>query len=155
MSEIFDKLGMNDTLFDNANNIQLGETNKTLQYNQSVDVILPKEELNDSTVAIRTSKINRVLNECKRVKRNRFSWAELFLGISTLLLGAFISAIISKVEYTLGFLNVILYTVCPGLGMCLMAMYIFTRKNEIKDASSLAEVVEENIVLPDELREER
>ena len=139
-----------DTLIENVGNI-ISESNNNgiLQYNQKVDVRVPKSDANDFQVAIRASSIRKILKACKDTKKNEFTWSELFLGLSTLFIGAFFSAIISQVEYTSKFLSVFLYSICPMVGVSFFVAYFFCRKASSIDASRLAELVEEYIIDPD------
>lgn len=90
--------------------------NDMLKIKQTMDVRVPKKDANDFTYAIRVSSISKVYKACTEVKKTKFSWAELWLSLSTLFLGAFISALVSQIEYMHSFLSIIFYSVCPALG---------------------------------------
>lgn len=132
----------NDTLVENASSVISENNNGTLKYNQTVDVRVPKSSVNDM-VAIRITSIKKIKKNCEDAKKNKFSWCELFLGLSTLFAGGFLSAIISQIKYESKFLSIFLYSICPTIAVALFVAYIFCRKSTLIDAKSLAEVVEE------------
>ncbi|SDK44931.1 hypothetical protein SAMN04487833_10330 [Sarcina sp. DSM 11001] len=110
-----------------------------LQYSRTFNVHVPEaEELS----VISASDMQRISDLCNKAKQNKFSFAELFLSISSLLIGACISALISKVKYELSPLSVILYNICPCLGLACGVIYFFCRRQEIDDARQLAEKIE-------------
>lgn len=67
------------------------------------NVVLPPEE---KKIAINISAIRKIRYECACAKENKFTYAELWLGLSTLFLGAFFSALISKIPYKVNFLSI-------------------------------------------------
>ena len=64
------------------------------------------------------------------------------MGLSTLLMGAFLSAIMSQVTYKFQILSVFFYTICPSLAVGCGIAYFFLRKNEIDDIKKFAEKIE-------------
>lgn len=143
-----------NTEVDDATNVISQENNNLLQFSQKYDVKIPKGDEYDFKVALNASSLRKVRKTCKEVKTNKFSWSELLLGMGTMLFGAFISAIISKVQYSLEYLSIIFYTICPMVGSGCFVAYFFCRRTSIIDAARLANVVEEYIVDPDEIRDE-
>ena len=107
----------------------------------------------DFTYAIRVSSISKVYKACTEVKKTKFSWAELWLSLSTLFLGAFISALVSQIEYMHSFLSIIFYSVCPALGGIFFMAYFMARKTSSLTATKLADIVQENIPNPNEMEE--
>ena len=87
------------------------------------------------------------------VKRASFSWAELWLSLSTLFLGAFISALISQIKYEYSFLSILFYSVCPLLGAVFLVLYFMVRNSATLTATALADIVVDNIPDPDEKEE--
>ena len=127
--------------------------NDMLKIKQTMDVRVPKKDANDFTYAIRVSSISKVYKACTEVKKTKFSWAELWLSLSTLFLGAFISALVSQIEYMHSFLNIIFYSVCPALGGIFFMAYFMARKTSSLTATKLADIVQENIPNPNEMEE--
>ena len=76
------------------------------------------------------------------------------MGVASLLLGAFLSALISQVTYELKFLSILFYSICPVGGIGCSVAYWFLRKNNIADAKKLADYVEEYLIIPTEESEE-
>ena len=120
-------------------NITPSICNNELKYNQTVNVKVPKPR---NKTLVDVSLIDNIKNECKKAKETKFSFAELLLGISSLLLGAFLSAIMSQVKYELQILSVIFYTICPTLGFGCGIAYFFCRKNENDDIRKFTEKIE-------------
>lgn len=140
-----------DTIIENAANIV--SDNEVLQIKQTMDVRVPKSDANEFTLAIRASALRKVYKACKEVKRARFSLAELWLSLSTLFLGGFISAIMSQIKYEFSFLGVLYYSICPLLGAVFFVLYFMARNSNTLTATALANIVEENIPDPDEKEE--
>lgn len=134
----------NNAIEEETNNVISKETNHTLQYEQTHDVVLPPEE---KKIAINVSALRKVRNECERAEKTKFTYAELWLGISTLLLGAFLSALMSKIPYELNFLSVLFYSICPIGGAGFGVAYFFCRSSNNMDVVQLAEKIED--YLPD------
>lgn len=140
-----------DTVIENAGNIV--SNTDVLKINQSMDVRVPKNDANDFTYAIRVSSIRKVYKACNDVRKASFSLAELWLSLSTLFLGAFISAIISQFKYEYSILSIIFYSVCPALGGIFFVLYFMMRRNSTLTATELADIVQENIPDPNEMEE--
>lgn len=119
-----------------------GQKKIDLQYNQVVNVsITEKSEM----VAIEKEVIRKIKNECKKLKNICFPWSEILLSISSLLIGAFISALISQISYELKFLSVFFYTICPSFGLGLLVAYFLIKKNDIYTAKLFADRMEDYI----------
>ena len=113
---------------------------------------MPPEE---KKIAINISAIRKIRYECACAKENKFTYAELWLGLSTLFFGAFFSALISKIPYKVNFLSIFFYSVCPVLGGIFCVAYFFCRKNNNRDIVQLAEKIEEYIIDPEDMEETR
>lgn len=137
VQELYDRVASSTT--EEIENVIPNTCNNELQYNQTVSVKVPKPR---DKMLMDISSIDNIKNECKKAKETKFSFAELLLGISSLLLGAFLSAIMSQVTYELQILSVIFYTICPALGLGCGVAYFFCRKNEIDDIKKFAEKIE-------------
>lgn len=140
-----------DTIVENAANVV--SDNEVLKIKQTMDVRVPKSDANEFTYAIRASALRKVYKACKDVKRASFSWAELWLSLSTLFLGAFISALISQIKYEYSFLSILFYSVCPLLGAVFLVLYFMVRNSATLTATALADIVVDNIPDPDEKEE--
>ena len=125
-----------------AENVISQDTNNELQYNQKISVKVPEPS---EKVLLDLKNINKIKNECDKIKNNRFPCAEVFLGVSSLFLGAFLSALISQISYELKFLSILFYTICPAVGIGCGVAYFFCRKNDIYSAKQLAEKIEDYI----------
>ncbi len=110
-----------------------------VQFSQTYNVIIPEPE---DKIILNASEIHRIKALCQDAKMDKFSLADFFLGIASLLLGAFLSAIISRVQYEFSFLSVFLYTICPAGGIGFGVAYFLNRKREFRDAKQLAKSVE-------------
>ncbi len=103
-----------DKIFDAATSVTneisganvISNKSTELQYSRTYNVHVPEAE--DLSV-ISALDMRRISELCNKAKKTKFSLAELFLSISSLLIGACISAFISKVKYELNPLSVILY----------------------------------------------
>lgn len=149
LEEIFQSC--NNVVIEEAGNV-IDESNHTLQYEQKHNVVLPPEE---KKIAINISAIRKIRYECACAKENKFTYAELWLGLSTLFFGAFFSALISKIPYKVNFLSIFFYSVCPVLGGIFCVAYFFCRKNNNRDIVQLAEKIEEYIIDPEDMEETR
>ena len=101
LEEIFQSC--NNVVIEEAGNVIDEKSNHTLQYEQKHNVVLPPEE---KKIAINISAIRKIRYECACAKENKFTYAELWLGLSTLFFGAFFSALISKIPYKVNFLSI-------------------------------------------------
>lgn len=127
---------------EDAENIISQDTNNELQYNHKISVKVP--EPGEMTL-VDVKSINKIKNECNKAKNNHFPCAEVLLGVSTLLIGAFLSALMSQISYELKFLSVLFYTICPTVGIGCGVAYFFCRKNDMYSAKQLAEKIEDYI----------
>ena len=150
LEEIFQSC--NNVVIEEAGNVIDEKSNHTLQYEQKHNVVLPPEE---KKIAINISAIRKMRYECACAKENKFTYAELWLGLSTLFFGAFFSALISKIPYKVKFLSIFFYSVCPVLGGIFGVAYFFCRKNNNRDIVQLAEKIEEYIIDPEDMEETR
>ena len=127
---------VNSTIEQEASVNITSEDSNELQYSQTYSVKIPKTE---NKVLVDVAELRKVKDICKTASNSKFSYAELFLGISTLLLGAFLSAMVSNIQYEFKIVSVFLYTICPALGLGCGVAYFFLRKKEVNDAKHLAE----------------
>ena len=118
-----------------------------MQYKDIYNIHVPKAR---DKIVLDIDSIEKLQKECKKIKEAKYPYAEICLGIASLLLGAFLSALISQVTYELKFLSVLFYSICPVGGIGCSVAYCVLRKNNVADAKRLAERVEEYLVIPSE-----
>ena len=106
--------------------------------------------IKEKKVMLDASRIRRIEEACKKAQEAKNSNAEIYLGVSSLLAGAFLSAIISSISYELSFLGVFFYTICPTGAVSLFVAYMMTRNNERMSLRGLAESVRQEIENTDE-----
>lgn len=127
---------------ENVENVISDKSNKELQFDQTVSVRVPKIREQVSIDKISVQKIKKV---CEDANKEKFPYAEVFLGMSTLFLGAFLSALLSKIPYAFNFIGVLSYSVCPFAGIGFGVAYIFKRKNNANDIKVFSEKILEYI----------
>ena len=141
-----------DSILEDAENIMPDDSNDVLQFSQKVNIKPPKPA---EKVLLDVSSVNKIKVECEKAKKIQFPYAELFLGIASLLLGAFFSALISGVNYEFNFVSILFYSICPVFGIGTGVAYFFFRKKGIVDIKEFAEKVEEHIQSSDEIGREQ
>ena len=119
----------------NASNVISNDANEKLQYHQTYSVKIPKER---EKILVDVTAIEKIKKECSSAKQEKFPLAEIFLGISSLLIGAFISALMSNIPYSLSFLGVFSYSICPVGGVGFGVAYLFCRNKTISDINDFA-----------------
>lgn len=134
-----------------SGNVISDENNRNLQYKDTYNIHVPKSR---DKIVLDIGSIEKLQKECKEIKQAKFPYAEVCLGIASLLLGAFLSALISQVTYELKFLSILFYSICPVAGIGCSVAYWFLRKNNVADAKKLADYVEEYLIIPTEESEE-
>lgn len=127
------------SVFEDAENIMPNDSNTELQYSQTYNVRVPKPE---DKVVLDASSVKKIKEECKKAQKVCFPYAEVFLGVASLLIGAFFSAILSKVTYELRFLSIFFYTICPVGGVGAGVAYWFCRRKDTSDIKLFAEKIE-------------
>ena len=132
---------------EDSGNVISDENNRNLQYKDTYNIHLPKAR---DKIVLDIDSIEKLQKECKEIKKAKYPYAELCLVLASLLLGAFLSALISQVTYELKFLSVLFYSFCPVGGVGYSVAYWFLRKSNIVDAKRLADYVEEYLVVPSE-----
>ena len=135
----------------NSGNVVFPNSNAEIPYSQIGKIRVPNPE---EKITMDVSAIEKMKRECAKAKKAHFQYAELLLGLSTLLWGAFLSAIVSKVTYEFECISVFFYTICPMLGLGSGIAYLLCRINDIEDIRNFAEKIEECIPDFDEVRED-
>ena len=110
----------------------------SLEVNQT-NIVKVKKEL--ESIAVEEKDIERIKSICEDVKEPHFPLAEVCLGISSLLVGAFFSAIISGVPFVLGWKAIVFYIICPVIASGCGVAFGFIREKEQVTAKSLADHV--------------
>lgn len=117
-------------------------SNAELQFSQTYNVRIPKAE---AKIILDESSVKKIQDECEKAKKTSFPYGEVLLGVSSLLIGAFFSAILSKVPYELKLISVFFYSICPVCGIGCGVGYFFHRKKDTYDIKQFAEKIEECI----------
>ena len=79
-----------------SGNVISDENNRNLQYKDTYNIHVPKTR---DKIVLDIGLIEKLRKECKEIKQTKFPYAEACLGVASLLLGAFLSALISQVAY--------------------------------------------------------
>ena len=116
------------------------DSNGTLRYSQTYDVKVPRAS---GKVVLDTASVKKIRHLCTQTQKSKFPFAEVFLGVASLLLGAFLGALIAKVPYELSFVSVLSYNICPVGGIGFGVAYFFCRNNETGDTKQLATQINE------------
>lgn len=124
---------------DAGNIISINESNDELQYSQTYNVQLPKPS---DKIVFDISSINKIKETCKDAKKVKQSYSEWLLGLSTLLLGGFFSALLSQVTYEFEALSIFFYTICPVCGVGAGVAYWFCQKSNSRDITYFAAKIE-------------
>ena len=127
------------------------DSNGTLRFSQTYDVKVPKAS---GKIVLDASSVKKIKNLCAQAKNSKFPFAEVFLGVASLLLGAFLGALIAKVPYELNFASVLSYNICPVGGIGCGVAYFFCRHNESTDVVRLATQIDECIQYSDGVENE-
>lgn len=127
-----------------------------VQTSENVDVIVPQDNtqvllygqefrLNVPKVqdvgAISVNDIHKLKNLCEKASKQSFPFAEVSLSLSMLFFGGVLGAITGHVEYEKTFLSVLVYNICPALGIGFGVAYGFQRKKSSADITRFAEEV--------------
>lgn len=130
------------SVVENAEAVIPPNSNQILTFGQQYNLHMPKAQ---EVGAISVDDINKLEEICAEAKKGKFPFAELFLSFSTLLLGAFLGALVSSVEYSHSFLSILFYSICPTLGVGFGVAYIFQRKRTVSEPKQFINEVE-NII---------
>lgn len=121
------------------------ESNEKLTYNQKINICLPAQE---KRITINYSDVEKLDKHCNMMKKRKYNCSELFLSSASLFLGAFLSAIISGINFNFTFISIMSYCICPTLGSSLLVAYFMIRSIHKNDEKALAEKVQEYIIEP-------
>ena len=125
---------------ENVDNVISDRNNKELQFDQTVSVLVPKVR---NRILVDVKSVQKIHELCEAARKEKFPFAELFLGVSTLFLGAFLGALISQVPYVFTFIGIFSYSICPIAGIGFGVAYIFSRKSNGIDNKMFAEKISE------------
>lgn len=139
--EDFNQIQPNVTA-ENVDNIINSSNKYELHINQTLSVQPPKVK---KYVLIDANNIKKIEDLCNKAKSEKISLDEIFLGASSLFLGAFLSALISGIPYEFSFISILSYSICPFGGIGFGSAYFFTRKSKIVDINTISEKVIEYI----------
>ncbi len=125
------------------------KVNEQLQFDQQVNIKTPKIR---NIACIDVKNLEHIEKLCQSVRKEKLPLVDLFLGVSTLLLGASLSALISQIPYELSVVSVFSYTVCPMGAIGFFLAYWYSKKKNSTDIKDFAEKIHEYI--EDEREEE-
>lgn len=94
---------------------------------------------------ISNDNLDKIKTLCYKAEEIQFPLTELFLGIATLFAGATISAIISGINFEMGWKALLFYVVSPMISVGCYVAYYFLRKNENVTKKELAHYVLEHL----------
>lgn len=139
---------LTNVIIKDASSVINDKNNKQLEYRQTYSVHIPEPE---EHIILKKSLLKKIKLECEKAKKNKFPWAELFLAVSSLFLGAFLGALGSRIPYQLNILSIIYYSISPTFGIGFFIAYIFYRKKENENILNLANKVEEYLLEIDDI----
>lgn len=120
-----------------AADITLSHGPEGLIQTESYPVLPHKESQNDYMVPIKISSLRRFKQKLEQIKDSKFQLDELFLAVSTLLLGSSISALASKVsiDTTLGIWLLVVFPII-GFSSLVATIMLKIMNHRIKKITS-------------------
>jgi len=118
--------------------IQVNQTQQGMTMTQTYPVRITEDDKNDFIVQIRASVLRRNRTKLTRLRNLKFSYGEVLLGTSTLLLGASLSGLASKVELN-SILGIIFYLIFPLISIGTAVAYGFYRKYSLENVVDIAQ----------------
>lgn len=112
-------------------------------------VVVPKSERDDFMIQVRASQINDIREIFEGVKNEEFPTSEVILFITSALIGSIISAIFSDLKITDGW-GKVNFIVFPIICAILGTIYLFLRKDSIKNLYDVAQQVLKKLPNPKE-----
>lgn len=137
------KAVLNNTSVQDAENV-ISSSDKALKFNKTTLIHLPGD---NEVIGIDIRSIQKIRAICASAKETTCSYAEVFLALSSLLSGAFLSALISQMPYELTFASIFFYNISPVLGVAFAVAYYFTREKALANIKDFVERIEENLDL--------
>ncbi|OEH84281.1 hypothetical protein BHU72_10730 [Desulfuribacillus stibiiarsenatis] len=128
--------------------VVLKSDNSVVTTSYQYEVKQPEEDKNDFIVEVKASKLKRVREKLELLTSDRFPLYELFLGISSTCLGAFLSALASDIQLTTR-KGQFLFIFCPIVAMGTGVAYLFLRYISILKPKIIATDLLVEIVDPD------
>ena len=93
------------------------------------------------SVAIDKRKIERIKKLCNQGDNKKIPVADIFLGLSTLFAGAFLSALASSVPFELGWKAVVFYILSPVITTGCFVAFLFLRHDTNMSVESFSEKI--------------
>lgn len=118
--------------------------------NYQYDVKRPAEYQNDFIIEVKASQIRRIKEKIANVSESKYPIHEILLGVSSVSIGAFLSALISGVKLD-SCLGIIMYLICPVIASGTGVAYFFTRYMNLTTIKDLASSIDENLIDPDDV----
>lgn len=125
--------------------IVLTENENGIVQTEQLPVIPKINTKNDFVRPIKRSDISKIYKELQNIKQNKIKWDEISLGITTLGLGATLSALLSGLSLTDN-LGILFYIVVPLISMGTLIftiMYkIFIAKTSNNSATTIQSIID-------------
>ena len=127
----------------NTSTVQLGRSG-TLELQQK-NVVKYNNEVNSTIIELKTVEKIRLI--CEKAEEPKKPWPEILLGLSSLLAGAFLGALISGIALEMSWRSIAFYILSPSVAVGCGVAFFFMRKQNQTSAKSLADHILE--YLPD------
>lgn len=128
---------------ENTSTAQLG-CSGTLELQQK-NVVKFNNQVESTLIELKT--VEKLRSICEEVEEPKIPWPEIALGLSSLLAGAFLSAIISGIALEVNSKSIFFYIISPSISVGCGVAFIFLRKQSQAAAKRLANHIVE--YLPD------
>ncbi len=149
ISDIIDNL---QSMFESETIVEGVENNSTAQLGnsgtlelQQKNVVKFNNQVESTLIELKT--VEKLRSICERVEEPKIPWPEIALGLSSLLAGAFLSALISGIALEVNLRSVFFYIISPSISAGCGVAFIFLRKQSQASAKRLADHIVE--YLPD------
>lgn len=123
-----------------AADIKAETTGDDMKVNHSYPVVTPEKEKNDFMVTVRASALKGWRDKLCTLQVASFPWAEALLALSSLGVGAILSALLSDVTIDQP-TGKFFFVVLPPLSTAALVAYFFVRDRETTSAASVAEAL--------------
>ena len=114
---------------------QLGSSG-TLELQQK-NVVKFNNQVESTLIELKTVEKLRFI--CEKVEEPKMPWPEIFLGLSSLFAGAFLSALISGIVLEANWRSILFYIASPSVAVGCGVAFFFLRKQNQASAKSLAD----------------
>ncbi len=113
-------------------------------------VVIPEDDVNDNVIAIRGKDIKRWRAKLSDICCNPFPLDELILSISMLLIGFWITVLMTSPTFA-GFINFLVSHITPIVGFGMLISYLFLKHQKIVSPRDICKELLADIPDPDEI----